>query len=227
MTPLARTRRLLFHNLGLKILSLAIAMAVWWGVARDPVVEIPITTSVEFHHVPDGLEISSESIPQAQIRVRGPARVIRELARTDIHPIIDLQGSTPGERTFDLTPRQVQLPHEIEIIQIVPAQLRVNIDRREQREVEVRPRVLGTFASGYRISETSVAPTRLTIVGPAHRVRSIENAITDPVDATGVIGRATFTTNAYIPDPLVRVVNPEPIKVTVVTEKTNTRAGIP
>jgi len=58
-------------------------------------------------------------------------------------------------------------------------------------------------------------------------VNAIESAITDPVDASGVIGRATFTTNAYIADPLVRVAKPAPIHVTVVTERHSGRAGVP
>ena len=51
--------------------------------------------------------------------------------------------------------------------------------------------------------------------------------MTDPVDATGVVGSATFTTHAYVADPLVRVQTPAPIQVTVDTEKTSRRAGQP
>ena len=45
--------------------------------------------------------------------------------------------------------------------------------------------------------------------------------MTDPVDATGVVGRATFTTHAYVPIRLVRVQTPGPIHVTVTTEKSS------
>lgn len=217
----------LFKNIALKLLALCIAFAMWWGVVRDPMVETMINAPVEFHHVPEHLEINTENIPKAQIRVRGPARVIRDLVQSEIHPILDLQGASAGERTYDLTPRQIQLPREVEVVQIVPAQLRVSFDRRATREVDVRPRVIGTFASGFRISHTHAVPERMTIVGPEHRVRTIENAITDPVDASGVIGSATFTTHAYIPDPLVRFTNPEPIRVVVVTEKSSSRAAAP
>jgi hypothetical protein len=47
----------------------------------------------------------------------------------------------------------------------------------------------------------------------------VETAITDPVDASGVVGTATFSTHAYVSDPLVRLVDPGPIRVTVTTEK--------
>lgn len=239
--------RSLFSHWDLKLLSLAIAVAIWWGVARDPVIEIPLDVQIEFHNVPDNLEISSvnnpelvpanggfqpsngssELIPRAQVRLRGPARVIRELTRSTIHPVIDLKGATPGERTYDLSPDRIQLPREVEVTQIVPSQLHVTFDRRATREVEVRPRVIGSFATGYRISQAAAAPTTIRIVGPEHRVNAIESAITDPVDASGVIGRAVFTTRAYVSDPLVRPVGHEPIHVTVITEKTSSKSGAP
>ncbi|HWR36882.1 MAG TPA: CdaR family protein [Clostridia bacterium] len=220
-------RRHVFHNVGLKLLSLAIAVLLWWAVSHDPMAEIAVTVPIEFHHVPENLEISSESIPQAQIRVRGPARAIRELVTAEIHPVIDLRGISPGERTFDITARQIGIPQDIEIVQIVPTQLRVSFDNRAQRDIEVRPRVIGTFASGYRIAEAVPDPRTITIVGPEKRVNSIESAITDPVDASGVMGRATFSTNAYIADPLVRPMKPGPIRVTVITEKSLSRPGVP
>jgi len=219
--------RLIFHNFWIKTVSLVIAVLLWWAVARDPRVEVVLTVPIEFHHVPPELEISAEKVPQAEIRLRGPARMVRELSAADIHPIIDLQGASVGERTFDLTPRQISLPHDVDVEQIVPSQFRVSFDRRVSREVEVRPRVIGTFASGFRISEAITSPKTITIIGPERRVNAIESAITDPVDASGVIGRATFTTNAYIADPLVRVAKPAPIHVTVVTERHSGRAGVP
>ncbi len=219
--------RAIFQHPWQKLAALAIAVAMWWGVARDPVIELGVNAPIEFHNVPENLEISTETIPQAQVRVRGPARVLRDLAQAEIHPSIDFGGATPGERTYELSPRQIQLPHEAEVVQIIPASLRVQFDRKATKQIEVRPRVIGTFAAGYRILEATAVPDHITIVGPAKRVEAIENAITDPVDASGVIGKANFITHAYISDPLVRFVNPTPIHVIVVTEKTTSRAGAP
>jgi YbbR domain-containing protein len=153
--------------------------------------------------------------------------VLRQLAQEDIHPIIDLQGVVPGERTFDLTSRQIHLPREASVVQVVPSHLKISFDRSARKEVDIKARVTGSFASGYRILEAQVDPVRVEIVGPEQRVRMIENAVTDPVDATGVMGRASFTTNVYIADPLVRPVKPDPVRVTVITEKNSQKPGVP
>jgi diadenylate cyclase len=220
-------RRYILHNFGLKLLAVLIATGLWYSVARDPLTEIAINVPIEFHNVPEKLVISTEIIPQAQIRVRGPARVVRQMAQEDIHPIIDLSGVMPGERTFDLTSRQIHMSNEVEVVQVVPSHLKISFDRSARKEVEIKPRVTGSFASGFRILETEVTPQRVEIVGPEQRVKMIENAVTDPVDATGVMGRASFTTNVYIPDPLVRPVKPDPVRVTVMTEKNTQKPGVP
>ena len=81
------------------------------------------------------------------------------------------------------------------------------------------PRVLGNFVPGYSISEISVDPPSTTIIGPRSRVETVENAITDPVDVSGLMERGTFVTHAYVPDPLIQVVDPASIRVTVIMQK--------
>jgi len=212
-------RKYVFHNLGLKLLSLAVAVLLWLAITRDPVAEIALNVPVEFHNAPEHLEISSENILQVLVRVRGPVREVRDLSPSEVHAVIDLANVQPGERTYDLSPQRIHVPDGLEVVQSVPSQIRISFDKRESRQVEVKPRVIGTFASGYRIEKVMPVPQTVTIVGPAGHVNGIETAITDPVDATGVVGTATFVTHAYVSDPLVRLADPSTIRVTVTTEK--------
>ena len=212
-------RKYVFHTLGLKLLSLAAAVLLWMAVTRDPVVEIPISVPVEFHNAPEQLEISSETIPQVLVRVRGPVREVRLLTPAEVHAVIDLANVQPGERTYNLAPKRIRVPGGLQVVQAVPGQIRISFDRRATRQVEVKPRVIGTFASGYHIEKVTPMPQSVTIVGPAGHVNGVEAAITDPVDASGVVGTATFSTHAYVSDPLVRLADPSPIRVTVTTGK--------
>jgi hypothetical protein len=50
-------------------------------------------------------------------------------------------------------------------------------------------------------------------------VESVEAAITDPIDASGTMDRGTFVRHAYVSDPLIQVMNPNPVRVTVIMEK--------
>jgi YbbR domain-containing protein len=211
-------KRYVLHNLGLKVLSLLLATGLWLAIARDPVAEVAIRVPIEFLHVGDNIEISSELIPEAQIRVRGPGRFIRQLRATDVHAELDLRDAKPGERTFDLTAEEIRRPQDVEVVQVVPSQVHLAFDTRLTREVEIHPRVTGTFVAGLQIAQVEVDPERITISGPRHHVERVDSATTDPVDASGTRSRQTFTTNVYVADPLVQVVQPTSIHVTVVME---------
>jgi diadenylate cyclase len=210
--------RTFVHNLGLKVVSLLLAIGLWLVVARDPIAEIEVKVPIEFHSLPDNLEIDSASFTEAQIRVRGPERVIHRLQPADVRAEVNLARVQPGERTFDLTGRQVVVPQDLEVVQIIPGQFHLSFDNRATRVVEIRPRVTGNFASGIRVAQVIADPPTVMITGPHRRVEAVETAITDPVDASGVMTRASFETQAYIPDPLIQVVHPTPIRVTVIME---------
>jgi YbbR domain-containing protein len=213
-------RRWVLHNFWLKVLSLLIATALWLAIApeQEPA-EVEVRVPIEFQHVPTHLEISSITIPEAQIRVRGPESLIRNLRSTDIHAELELADAKPGERTFDLTAQQVRLSRELHVVQVVPGQVHLSFDTRLTREVEIHPRVTGNFVDGEQIGKILVDPERITITGPKHHVETVDAATTDPVDVSGTTTHATFVTMVYVPDPLVQVVNPVPVRVTVIMEK--------
>ena len=216
-------QRYVFHNFGLKLMSLLLATALWFIISRDEQpAEVAVRAPIVFQHMPPNLEVSSESVPEALIRVRGPERVIRQLRANEVQAEIDLADAKPQDRTFDLTSQQVRHPREVSIVQIVPSQLHLAFDTRMTREVEVHPRVTGNFASGEQIVKVDADPARITITGPRHHVERIDAATTDPIDATGTLGSAVFTTNVYVSDPLVQIEQATSVRVTVMVQKVGT-----
>ena len=209
-------QRTFVHNVGLKLISLLLAIGLWFAMARSPIAEVEMKVPIEFRNLPDNLEVDSASFTEAQIRVRGPERVIHRLQVADVRAEIDLASVRPGERTFDLTGQQVHVPQDVEVVQIYPGQLHLSFDNRATRVVEVRPRVIGNFASGMRVAQVIADPPTIMITGPRRHVEAVEAAITDPVDVSGAMTRASFVTQAYVPDPLIQVVRPTPIRVTVI-----------
>ena len=213
------------HNFGIKLLSLALAVGLWLAVASDPPAEVAVDVPIVFRNIPENLEISSETVPRAQIRVRGPQRVVHRLQPADIYAEIDLGGMKPGQRTFELTAQQVHQPKELEVIQVVPNQFHLMFDTRLTRQVPVHPRAFGNFAPGYQIARLEADPPSITISGPRQRTEAVEAATTDPIDASGTMDRATFVRHAYVSDPLVQVMTPNPVQVTVIMEHTPAGTG--
>jgi YbbR domain-containing protein len=212
-------QRVVLHNLGLKVVALALSVGLWLAVARDPVAEVAVDIPIEVRNLPQDLEISSEIVPKAQIRLRGPERVIHQLQASDVYAAIEFNGVRPGERTFDLTAQQIHQPSGLEVVQIVPSQFHLAFDVRVTRAVPVQPRVIGNFAQGYRIGQIVTDPATVTITGPKARVEAVESATTDPIDVSGAMNRLTFVRHPYISDPLVQVKHADPVRITVIMEQ--------
>ena len=220
-------RKYVLKNLPFKLVSLAIAILLWWAVGRDQLLEVPMTVPLEFQNAPANLEINSNFPFETRVTLRGPERLMQQLNPSEVHAVLDLQGAGPGESTFELTRNEIHTPRNVSVIQVVPSQFHISFDRSVTRSVPVQPRVIGTLLSGYGITDVTADPPSVTIIGPERRVDAVQTAMTDPVDATGVVGKAAFTTHVYVADPLVRVHTPGTIRVIVNTAKTSGRAGQP
>lgn len=222
-------RRYVFQNFLLKLVSLVIAVLLWMSLAQEPSVEVAVTAPIEFHHVPDALEIVTDRIPDAQIRVRGPSNVVRGLQLAEVRAVVDLSTARPGERTYDLTSSQVRVPPDLEVVQVVPSQLHLAFDRQSSRQVPIRPRITGVYGSGTAPTIT-VDPPTATIIGPEKRVQGIDAVYTDAVDLAGAMHEGTFNgvhggVHIYVTDPLVRVARPQSVSVTVSTSTSGNRAA--
>jgi YbbR domain-containing protein len=213
-------RRHVFHNLGLKLVSLLLAAGLWLGISSSPQSEVALNVAIIFRNMPADLEISSENIPGVQIRVRGPERIVSRLQPADVRAEIDLSGMKAGEHTFDLT-KAIGVPDRLELAQVVPSEVHVSFDTRATRRVPVRPRVTGIPAPGYVIARVDPDPNQVEIIGPSKAIESVDSAITDPVDVTGVLDQITVGRPAYVSDPLIQVTDPNAVRITITMQKSN------
>lgn len=213
-------RRHVFHNIGLKLTSLLLATGLWLAISSSPQSEVALNVAIIFRNMPADLEISSENIPAVQIRVRGPERIVGRLQASSVRAEIDLSGMKAGEHTFDLT-KAIGVPDRLELAQVVPSEVHVSFDTRATRRVPVRPRVTGKPAPGYDIARVDPNPNEVEIIGPSKEIESVDSAITDPIDVTGVLDQITVVRPAYVSDPLIQVTDPNPVRITITMQKGN------
>ncbi len=217
---IALLRSFLFHNFGLKLASLAAAVVLWSLIASEPELETTVSVPVEFHNMPKDLEVVSDQDLTVHVQVKGASSRLRDLGRGEVAVVLDLlRVQTPGTRTFTLDSSQLVLPRGVSLVKAIPSQLRVVFEARAGRAVPVVPRFAGTYEPGYQIANYTVDPPALKVVGPESRVSLLDHVITDPVQLSGLIGTASFVTNAYLPDPHLRFENLETVRVMVEMRK--------
>ena len=213
-------RRYVFHNFGLKLLSLAAAVVLWSLMATEPELETTISVPVEFHNAPKNLEVISDQDSNVHLEVKGPPSKLRTINRGDVAVVLDLIAvQQAGARSFALDSSRVILPRGVTLVKSIPSQVRLVFEPRSTRAVPVLPRFSGRHETGYEIASYSVDPPTLRVVGPESRVTALEHVITDPIPVMGLTANTSFATNAYLPDPLLRFESVQSVRVNVQMRK--------
>jgi YbbR domain-containing protein len=206
----------LVHNFGWKLLSLLAAFLIWWNIANDPDLATFLSAPVQFRNYPKDLEISSPIISTVDVEARGPAGQLRDLRTAHLSAVIDFSAvKTPGERTFTLTSKEVQLPRGVELVRTVPAQLRFTFEQRATRELTVDVPRVGTLPRGLTLAGIDVFPPTLKIIGPESRVRAAGNAVTDPLDLRQITSDTQRTLSVFVSEAEVRFVNTPQVTVKI------------
>src|SRR5882672_12506370 len=158
---------LITRNSGWKVFSLLVALLLWLAYARDPEVGTFVSAPVEYRGMPDGLEISSDLVGSVTIDLLGPASKIENFNAAKSAVVLDFSDiHKPGERTFQIDERNISLPTEMRLVRAIPAQIRLQFERRTSQDVPVQVRFSGSPPAGYRIARYVADPQELTLVGP-------------------------------------------------------------
>ncbi len=216
---MGKIRDWMARDLGLKLVALAAAVALWTFVSLEPTAERALEARVEYAHVPPGLEINPDEVDRLTVIVSGTQHRLDDLGRnlTARVDFSDVYG--PGEYTFNVTSERLALPRGVRLVKAVPSQVRLVLEKRVTREVTVAPRFSGTTAPGYTVQSYSVEPPRLLVTGPESRMALFGQLSTDAIDLSGVVGSRSFRTMAFVADPYVRCEQGAEVTVSVQMRK--------
>lgn len=204
-----------FEHVGLKLLSLALAVLLWLVVAGEEAVERGLRVPLELQQIPDGVELLGEVPDTVDVRVRGSSGALSRVGAGDIVAVLDLGGVQPGERLFHLTPDQMRTPFGVEVVQVNPATVALAFDRRASRSVPVVPAVEGKPAPGHAVGKVSSDPAKVDVVGPASAVERVTEALTEPVSVEGAERTVQASVVIGLRDPALRLKTPRSAIVTV------------
>jgi hypothetical protein len=180
--------RLLVRNLGLKMAALAIAVAVWFslsGERRERTSERSYHIPLSIVNIPPRSLIASPLPPSVDVRLRAPFTALRRLEPEKLEAVLDLSEAEPGERVYRLTPEDVNVPPDVEVISLVPQEIPFLLDTLGEKQVPVSPAVTGQPAPGTRIAEVRADPSTARIAGPAGALARMTSLPTVPVSVAG------------------------------------------
>src|SRR6186713_1532877 len=128
-----------FRQLGIKILALVLAAVLWFTVAGEHVVERSLRVPLEFRNIPEALEIVGSAPDTVDVRLRGSSIVLSRLQAGEIVAVLDLSTARAGSRLFHIRNDEVRAPFGVEVAQVVPSTLSLELEKSARRRVPVVP----------------------------------------------------------------------------------------
>jgi YbbR domain-containing protein len=186
----------IFSDMGLKILSVALAMSLWFFVTYRGQSEMAIDAPIEFKNVPWGLEILRQSIKRVSLNISGHERLLKALRPMDVRVVIDMSDAKKGEAVYYFDRDNVIIPRTIKVQRIEPVSVKMTLDESTSKTVPVKAYVVGAPEKGYRIKSIEVKPSVMEIEGAKTEIARISLLRTEAIDVTGM--DSDMTQNARI-----------------------------
>src|SRR6476660_2933475 len=204
-----------FRHLGLKVLSIALAVVLWLTVSGEHVAERNLRVPLEFRNVPERLEITGETISNVDVRLRGSSAILGRLDPGEVVAVLDLSGGRPGSRLFHLRNDQVRTPFGVEVARVIPSTISLELEQSASRVVPVIPSIHGEPAPGFVVGRRTSEPATVTVVGPESRIRQLSEATTEPVNVGGTKDRVRDVVTVGVADAALRLESPQTATVIV------------
>jgi YbbR domain-containing protein len=205
-----------FRHLGLKVLAITLASVLWLTVAGEHVVERSLRVPLAVRNLPPSLEIVGELPTTVDVRVRGSSAQLSRLDPGEVVAMLDLSNARIGSRLFHLRADEVQVPYGVEVAQVLPPTLSLDVEKSIKRTIPILPATDGEPAPGFVVGRISSEPPTVEVEGPESHVRLVNAATTEPVDIDGKQQRVSDVVTVGVTDSAVRLV--EALSATVVIE---------
>jgi YbbR domain-containing protein len=176
----------LLDNLGLKLLSLLIAIAIWLFVVVEKQPEVGFIVPVSFSNIPKSMALIKGGRQDIEIRVKGPQSLLSNLTSRQLEVNIDLSRARVGETTFFLSPDNISIPRGLRVVRLLPSQVKATLEPIVERLIPIEPVVLGVPAEGYELTGVKVFPETIRIRGAKSKVEEITSARTTSLSISGL-----------------------------------------
>lgn len=168
----------LWEQLSTIILALILAIIVWVVAERqeNPVATILVAgVPVKIQNLPEDFVLAEQpSLPEVDIKVRGPRSILDTLTTSDFSAYVDLSDAQTGSHQIKISvqPRI----SGVTVLATYPEAVLIKLDQKVEKEVPVSANLIGNPPFGYVAASPIITPTKLLVTGPESLVKKVTRA---------------------------------------------------
>lgn len=179
----------LVKNWSAKLVSLILAVGLWYYAVGEEGVEVTRTIPIEIKIEQENMSIVGKTTRVVVATLQAPRALLANLASGDLraeHVIKKVER--PGEYSFRVEPSEIQLPSEkIRVVRVEPEVIVVKIDEMIVQKRGIEPVFRGEPAFGYRLDlkKVQLDPISVLVEGPKSQLEKVGKIKTQPIDVVG------------------------------------------
>ena len=142
-----------------------------------------------------------------KVKLKGPRAFLRSLAKDPLDLTLNVDHAISTKRnvyTFNLGPGSFNLPLGVEIAEVKPEKVTVEIDKKVRKKVRVRARMVGEVDQDHKVFRQEIHPKRIEIEGARKNIDKIKFVWTKPIEVNKFLGEGEDRVQLEYPFPHIR-----------------------
>jgi diadenylate cyclase len=173
--------------------SLVVAVFFWSTliIAQGQMLEKIIAVPVEYTAPPANLILVGEKQKEVRLHLAGPRSDLDSINPSQLNVTVDLSKAAAGTQTFPITAENIRLPRDVKLLDVVPSGVELTLAEIEEREVPIKPQLIGKLPNGLKILDLKVIPPKVKVLSPAAvGKQQVASIITTPIYLEGIYSDA-------------------------------------
>jgi uncharacterized protein (TIGR00159 family) len=179
--PEGKARWLAFSQM---LVSMALAVFLWSTliIAQSEILERIVSVPIGYSASPPNLTLVGDRQREVRLHLAGPKSELDAINLAQLSAKIDLSRTEAGKQTFPITAENIKLPEDVRLLEVVPSSIELNLAEIEEKEVTIKPQLVGKLPGSMKIISIEVIPEKLKVFSPvtAGKNRPI-SVITTPI----------------------------------------------
>ena len=156
---------------------------------------ITLEVPVEYTNRSPGFEIVDASVNTVRLHLGGSGTLIKSIQPEQVQVKLDLGHAVIGRNVFSITRDNITLPPGIFLRKVVPSVVEVTLDETIKKEIPVQVDWVGELPEGLILSETTIDPEKVAVIGGKRILKKISTIYTEKVHLDNLKESGTIIAN--------------------------------
>ena len=169
-------------ELGIAALICLVSMTgIWFSFARGLESLVTLDVPVEFMNRDPRMEIFAVSASSIKVQLSGSGTLIKSVRPDQVKVKLSLANAVPGSNQVLIARDAITLPPGIQLKQVEPQALTVNVDVPVEKVLPIQPDWVGKLDERLILEDARLVPDKINVVGASLMLKEIETIYTEKI----------------------------------------------